>query len=244
MFGNALRTHSRLRVLTATRVALPATRSIGSLVSCRTAVPKNVSLSVFRSFTTSQVCNGSEGASQVARNESEDASQVAHTELNDGASQAVHNESEESTSQVARNESEEGASQVACNESEDGASQVTRNESEDGASQVARNESEDNASQVVHNESEDGASQVVRNESEDGASQVARNESEDSASGAAPKRKVISNTIFGGNVPWRTTEDELIKVLSEFGQVTGLRLRASFFPDRFLQVCFSQEPFL
>jgi hypothetical protein len=55
MFANALRTHSRLRVLTATRVALPATRSISSLVAFRTAVPKNVSLSVSRSFTTSQV---------------------------------------------------------------------------------------------------------------------------------------------------------------------------------------------
>ena len=55
IFANALRTHSRLRVLTATRVALPATRSISSLVAFRTAVPKNVSLAVSRLFTTSQV---------------------------------------------------------------------------------------------------------------------------------------------------------------------------------------------
>jgi nucleolin len=55
MFANALRTHARLQVLTATRVALPATRSISSLVAFRTAVPKNVSLVVLRSFTTSQV---------------------------------------------------------------------------------------------------------------------------------------------------------------------------------------------
>jgi hypothetical protein len=58
MFTNALRTHSRLRVLTAARVALPATKSISSLVAFRTAVPKNVSLSVSRSFTTSQVARG------------------------------------------------------------------------------------------------------------------------------------------------------------------------------------------
>jgi len=55
LFANALRTHSRLRVLTATRVALPVTRSISSLVAFRTAVPKNVSLSVSRLFMTSQV---------------------------------------------------------------------------------------------------------------------------------------------------------------------------------------------
>jgi len=55
VFANALRTHSRLRVLTATRVALPATRSISFLVAFRTAVPKNVSFSVSRSFTTSRV---------------------------------------------------------------------------------------------------------------------------------------------------------------------------------------------
>lgn len=61
MFANALRTHSRLRVLTATRVALPATRSISSLVAFRTAVPKNVSLSVSRSFTTSQVARNDYG---------------------------------------------------------------------------------------------------------------------------------------------------------------------------------------
>ena len=62
MFTNALRTHSRLRALTVARVALPATRSISSLVAFRTAVPKNVSLSESRSFTTSQ----------VARNEFDD----------------------------------------------------------------------------------------------------------------------------------------------------------------------------
>ena len=55
MFTNALRVHSRARVLTAARVAFPATRSISSLVAFRTALPKNVSLSVSRSFTTSQV---------------------------------------------------------------------------------------------------------------------------------------------------------------------------------------------
>jgi RNA recognition motif. (a.k.a. RRM, RBD, or RNP domain) len=61
MFANALRTHSRLRVLTATRVAFSATRSISSLVAFRTAVPKSVSLAVSRSFTTSQVArNGYE----------------------------------------------------------------------------------------------------------------------------------------------------------------------------------------
>ena len=62
MFTNALRTHSRLRVLTAARVPLSATRSFSSLVAFRTAVPKNVSLSVSRLFTTSQ----------VSRNEYED----------------------------------------------------------------------------------------------------------------------------------------------------------------------------
>ena len=215
MFANALRTHSRLRVLTATRVALPATKSFGSLVSCRTAAPKNVSLSVLRSFTTSQVArNGSEGASHVARNESEDASQVEH------------------------NASEDGASQVAHNESEGSASQVARNESEDGASQVVRNESEDGASQVARNESEDGVSQVARNESEDGASQVVRNESKDSASKAAPRLKPPSNTIFGGNVPWKATEDQLLQIFSEFGEVTDIRLRAFFFPDRFFKCVF------
>lgn len=55
MFTNAFRTQLRLRVLTAARVALPATRDISSLVAFRTAVPKNVSLSVPRLFTTSQV---------------------------------------------------------------------------------------------------------------------------------------------------------------------------------------------
>ncbi|KAF8809824.1 RNA-binding domain-containing protein [Phlegmacium glaucopus] len=55
IFANALRTQSRLRVLTAARVALPATRSISSLVAFRTAAPKNVSLSASRLFTTSQV---------------------------------------------------------------------------------------------------------------------------------------------------------------------------------------------
>lgn len=57
MFANALRTQSRIRVLTAARVALPATRSISSLVAFRTAVPKNVSLSASRLFTTSQVAH-------------------------------------------------------------------------------------------------------------------------------------------------------------------------------------------
>jgi hypothetical protein len=58
MFANALRTQSRLRVLTAAHAALPATRSISSLVAFRTVVTKNVSLSASRSFTTSQVaCN-------------------------------------------------------------------------------------------------------------------------------------------------------------------------------------------
>jgi len=55
MFTNALRAQSRLRVLTAARVALPVTRSISSLVAFRTAVPKNVSPSVSRLFTTSRV---------------------------------------------------------------------------------------------------------------------------------------------------------------------------------------------
>lgn len=58
MFTNALRTPLRLRVPTVARVALPATRSISSLVAFRTAVvPKNVSLSVSRLFTTSQVAH-------------------------------------------------------------------------------------------------------------------------------------------------------------------------------------------
>ena len=62
MFANALRAHSRVQVLTATRVALPASRSISSLVGFRTAVPKNVSTAVSRSFTTSQVaCNDYDG---------------------------------------------------------------------------------------------------------------------------------------------------------------------------------------
>jgi hypothetical protein len=65
MFANAVRTHStqsrlQVRVLTATHAALPATRSISSLVAFRTAVPKNVSLSVSRSFTTSQVARNEE----------------------------------------------------------------------------------------------------------------------------------------------------------------------------------------
>ena len=55
MFANALRTQSRLRVMTAARVALPTTRSISLQVAFRTAVPKNVSFSVSRLFTTSHV---------------------------------------------------------------------------------------------------------------------------------------------------------------------------------------------
>ena len=61
MFANALRTHSRVRVLTATRLALPASRSISSLVAFRTAVPKNVSLAVSRLFTTSQAARNDYG---------------------------------------------------------------------------------------------------------------------------------------------------------------------------------------
>lgn len=55
IFTNALRTQSRLRVMTAARVALPATRSISIQAAFRTAVPKNVSFSVSRLFTTSHV---------------------------------------------------------------------------------------------------------------------------------------------------------------------------------------------
>ena len=68
VFANTLRTHSRLRVLTATRVTLPTTRCIGSLVAFRTAIPKNVSFSVSRSFTISQVARNEleDGASSVA----------------------------------------------------------------------------------------------------------------------------------------------------------------------------------
>ena len=65
MFANALRSHSRLRVLTATRVAIPATRNISSLVAFRTAIPKNVSLAVSRSFTTSQVARNDYGNNMV-----------------------------------------------------------------------------------------------------------------------------------------------------------------------------------
>ena len=141
MFSNALRTHSRLRVLTATRIALPATRSITSLVAFRTAVPKNVSLSVSRSFTTSQVAREE---SQVAPKESED-SQVAPVELED--SQVAPEELE--NLQVASNGLED--SQVAPKELED--LQVASNELEN--SQVAPKELED--SQVAPKELEDGA---------------------------------------------------------------------------------------
>ena len=81
MLANALRTHSRLRVLTATRITLPATRSITSLVACRTTIPQNVSLSVSRSFTTTQVAREE---SQTAPKELED-SQVATGELEGAA---------------------------------------------------------------------------------------------------------------------------------------------------------------
>ena len=67
MFANALRTHSRVRVLTATRLALPASRSISSLVAFRMAVPKNVSLSVSRSFTTSQLARNDDYGDEASR---------------------------------------------------------------------------------------------------------------------------------------------------------------------------------
>ena len=114
VFANALRTHSRLRVLTATRVVLPTTRNISSLVTFRTAVPKNASFSVSRSFTTSQ---------------------------------------------------------------------IARNELKDGSRDTPKD-----------------------------------------ASGS---------TIFVWNIPRRATEEDLAQVLSEFGRVTDVRLRAFFFfPDR------------
>ena len=68
VFANTLRTHSRLRVRTATRVTLPTTRCINSLITFGTSIPKNVSFSVSRSFTISQVARNEleDGASSVA----------------------------------------------------------------------------------------------------------------------------------------------------------------------------------
>ena len=87
MFVNALRAHFRLRVPTATRIALPSTRGITSLLAFRRAVPKNVSLSVSRSFTTSQAAREQEAPKEsedpgVASKELEDP-QVAPKELED-----------------------------------------------------------------------------------------------------------------------------------------------------------------
>jgi hypothetical protein len=132
MFANALRTQSRLRVLTATHAlaALPATRSISSLVAFRTAVLKNVSLSASRSFTTSQ----------VARNE--DASRAAPTDTPCDTISSENNESEEVTSRAApsdtivaaNNESEDVASSAAFTDTASDTISAANNESEDGAS--------------------------------------------------------------------------------------------------------------
>ena len=155
MFANALRTHSRLRVLSATRIALPATRSITSLVAFRTAVPKKVSLSVPRSFTTSQ----------VARNEA----QVAPEEVTPKESDLLQVVAEESeVSRVAAEElegSQVAPEEVAAEELE--ATQIASKE-------VAAGELEDSQvalEEVAPAETED--SQVPRNGSEDGAPTLA-----------------------------------------------------------------------
>ena len=91
VFANTLRTHSRLRVLTATRVTLPTTRCIGSLVAFRTAIPKNVSFSVSRPFTISQVARNEleDGASSVAPGDAPTNTTLARNELEDAASSAA-----------------------------------------------------------------------------------------------------------------------------------------------------------
>ena len=218
MFANALRTHTRLRVLTATRITtLPATRNITSLVAFRTAVPKNVSLSASRSFTTSQIAREE---SQVAPKELEDSqvtpegleeSQVASAELKE--SQVASAKLEES--QVASAELEE--SQVASAELEE--SQVASAELEE--SQVAPETLEN--SQVPPKEP--GDSQVARN-LEDGAPSTLLD---------AP-----SSTIFVGNIRWKTKENGLRKLFSQFGEVEDVRMRAYFFLLAvFFQLCFS-----
>ena len=228
MFTNALRTHSRLRVLTSTRIALPATRGITSLVAFRTAVSKNVSLSVSRSFTTTQVAREE---SQLTPKELE-GSQLATEEFKD--SQGAANELEDSQitteglegSQVAANESEDSQvategledSQVAANELED--SQVTTEGLED--SQLAPKELED--SPVVTEELE--GSRVAPKVLED--SQVAPKDLEDSAPRAP--LEPLSNTIFVANMDWKTTEDDIRQAFSQFGEITGLRHRVYFFP--------------
>ena len=248
MFTNALRTHSRLRVLTSTRIALPATRGITSLVAFRTAVSKNVSLSVSRSFTTTQVAREE---SQLTPKELE-GSQLATEEFKD--SQGAANELEDSQitteglegSQVAANESEDSQvategledSQVAANEFED--SQVATEGLED--SQVAANELEDSQvttegledSQLAPKELEDSpvateeleGSRVAPKVLED--SQVAPKDLEDSAPRAP--LEPLSNTIFVANMDWKTTEDDIRQAFSQFGEITGLRHRVYFFP--------------
>jgi hypothetical protein len=133
IFANVLRTQSRLRVLTATHAALPATRSISSLVAFRTAVPKNVLLSASRSFTTSQ----------VARNE--DASRAAQTETPSDTISVENNESEDvvpraapsDTIIAANNESEDAASGAAPTDAPSDTIIAANNESEDAASGAA-----------------------------------------------------------------------------------------------------------
>jgi RNA recognition motif. (a.k.a. RRM, RBD, or RNP domain) len=151
MFANALRTHSRFRVLTATRVALPATRGITSLVAFRTAAPKDVSLSVSRSFTTTQLAREE---SQLAPKELE-GSQVA-TEVLEDSQVAAH---ELENPQVAIEGLED--SQLAPKEFED--SQVATEKLE--GSQVSPKDLED--PQVAPKELED--SQVAPKDLEDGA---------------------------------------------------------------------------
>jgi hypothetical protein len=113
MFANALRAQSRLRVLTATHAALLTTRSISSLVAFRTAVPKNVSLSASRSFTTSQVaCN-------------EDASRAAPTDTPSDTVFPANDESEDVASRTAPTDAPSDTISAAFNESEDGASGET-----------------------------------------------------------------------------------------------------------------------
>ena len=137
VFANVLRTHSRLRVLTATRVTIPATRSISTLVAFRTALPKNVSVSVSRSFTTSQVVRNEleDGASSAAPTDASSDTILARNELEDGTSSAAPTDAPSNTV-LARNELEYDASSA---EPEYASSNTisARNELEDGASKAA-----------------------------------------------------------------------------------------------------------
>jgi hypothetical protein len=200
-------------VLTATRVALPATKSISSLVSCRTAIPKNVSLSVSRSFTTSQ----------VAHNESDvDASSAAPTDTTSDTVIAANNESEDVT--TASTDAASDTVIAANNESEDAATALT-----DAASDTviaANNESEDVSTRAVPT---DAPSDVIS------AVFPPKNESEDGTSGAAHE---ANNTIFVGNVPYKATEEDIRSAFTGFDKIERVRLRTFFFPDRFFNGVF------